>query len=164
MTDRDDRYRDDPYYTGRPDPYDKPSHRRHWRRRPRPEDGSPNRHRLYRNRERGILFGVCAGIADYFGVEDWHVRLGAIVALFLFTPATLLLYAGLAIFLPTRPPGLYRSAEEERFWRDVSQKPDDTLSTLRHRFRELEQRLAGMERYVTSEEYGLNREFRKMDR
>lgn len=186
-------WQQDDYYKGRPDPHDGPAHRQSWERDPngprgrgrrtgdpdanRPrgsggpygayrDGGAPggNPHRLYRNPDRAILAGVCAGIADYFGAKDWHVRGVVIASGIFFSAPTLLLYLALALFLKRRPSGLYRSPEEESFWREVSQKPDETLATLRHRYRTLEERLAGMERYVTSEEYGLNREFRKMDR
>ena len=36
---------------------------------------SPNPHRLYRNPEEGVLFGVCAGLADYFGGKAWQSEL-----------------------------------------------------------------------------------------
>jgi len=41
------------------------------------------RYRLYRNPARGIIAGVCAGIADYFGIEPVLVRLSFCLALFL---------------------------------------------------------------------------------
>ena len=38
---------------------------------------------LYRDPQRGALGGVCAGLADYLGVEIWVVRLVAVTALIL---------------------------------------------------------------------------------
>ncbi len=38
-----------------------------------------------------------------------------------------------------------------------------TFSGLRYKFRDLEQRLAGLERHVTSEEFKLNRAFRDIE-
>lgn len=124
---------------------------------------SPNPHRLYRGPDR-ILGGVCAGIADYFGWRAWLVRVVMIFGLFAFTPAAIFTYLAAWWFLPERPDRrLYQTAEEERFWRDVSTRPRMTLSELRHRFRGLEGRLADMERIVTSEEYQLRRKFRDLE-
>ena len=36
---------------------------------------------LYRDPQRGKIAGVCAGLAEYFGVETWIVRLLAISGL-----------------------------------------------------------------------------------
>ena len=56
----------------------------------------------------------------------------------------------------------YGGREEERFWRAVSGRPRDTFHGLRHEFREMEQRLATLERIVTSPEFKLDREIRDL--
>jgi phage shock protein C len=120
------------------------------------------RYRLYRNPARGIIAGVCAGIADYFGIEPVLVRLSFCLALFLgFVPA-LLAYVVLAFALKKRPPALYASGEEEAFWRGVVNAPEDTLHGLRRRFADLDARLAAMERPVVSGEVDLRRKFRDL--
>ncbi|MGP1394397.1 MAG: envelope stress response membrane protein PspC [Inquilinaceae bacterium] len=125
---------------------------------------SQNPHRLYRDPANGVLFGVCAGLADYLGVRRVHVRLGAFVALLIFTPQTLFVYVLAAILLRRKPAQIYRTDDEERFWRSVSSTPRETFGTLRHRFRELDQRLAAMEGHVTSDEYRLDREIRDLNK
>lgn len=124
--------------------------------------GSPNR--LFRDPRNGIILGVCAGIAGYFGVERWVVRLAAVVALLMFTPATILVYLVLGFILPRAPERLYESSEEARFWRNVRVDPARSFSELRHRFRGLEHRLRAMEAYVTSEAYRVNRDINDLDR
>lgn len=124
--------------------------------------GSPNR--LFRDPRNGIILGVCAGIAGYFGVERWVVRLAAVVALLMFTPATILVYLVLGFILPRAPARLYESSEEARFWRNVRVDPARSFSELRHRFRGLEHRLRAMEAYVTSEAYRVNRDINDLDR
>ena len=47
------------------------------------------RHRLWRDTDRGILAGVCAGIADYVGVEPIVVRLATVLGLVFFFPPTI---------------------------------------------------------------------------
>ena len=119
-----------------------------------------NPHRLYRDTEHARIAGVCAGIADYFGVKRRMVRLAAILCLVFFFVPTFITYLVLTMVLPKRPPRLYASREEEVFWRGVSAAPEDTLKALRHKFGEVEQRLAGMERAVTSPDFDLHRKFR----
>lgn len=56
---------------------------------------------LYRNRRDGKIFGVSAGIADYWDVADWVVRL-IFIGLFLFT-GSLAIWAYVAGFLLLSP-------------------------------------------------------------
>lgn len=125
---------------------------------------SPNPHRLYRDPDAGVIFGVCAGLADYFGVRTWQVRTAAVLMLMFFPPWTMLFYLMSAIFIPRRPEQRpYKSRDEEEFWRSVSGRPEQTFSALRYRFRALEDRLAGLERHVTSDEFKLHRAFRDIE-
>ena len=117
-----------------------------------------NPHRLYRNRERAWLAGVCAGLADYFGFNLKAVRLVFVIAAIPFPPAVILGYLVLAILLPVRPLEVERDEEQERFWRGVSTAPADVFSDTRHRFRELDLRLQRMEAFVTSREFEIDRE------
>lgn len=120
--------------------------------------------RLYRNPDRGFVLGVCAGIADYFGIQPWVVRIGTVIALFMFPPPTLIGYFILALVLPKAPRRLYRSEAEGRFWRNVRLDPSRSFAELRHRFRGLEHRLGRMEAYVTSEAYRVENEINGLDR
>lgn len=123
---------------------------------------SPNR--LYRDRRRGMILGVCAGIADYFGISPLIVRIAAVIGLFAFTVPTFLAYLLAAALIPRKPEGLYASGAEEVFWRSVRTEPTQTVGELRHKFREMERRLRSIEGWVTSREFKLNREFRELDR
>lgn len=125
---------------------------------------SPNPHRLYRIPERGIIGGVCAGIADYFGIRPALVRLAMVLALLFFTPPFILGYVIALLVLPVRPPQLYRDPEDEAFWRGVSMKPDRTLAGLTQRFRTFEKRVENLEAYVASKEFELDRAIRDLDR
>jgi phage shock protein C len=123
-------------------------------------NGWRNPFRLYRDPANGRISGVCAGLADFFGLRPSLVRLAAVLSLFFFFVPTFIGYLVLSFALPKRPPELYASHEEEVFWRGLATAPDDTLKALRHKFAELEQRLAGMERSVTSTDFDLHRKFR----
>lgn len=122
------------------------------------------RYRLHRDTDRGILAGVCAGIADYFGIEIIIVRLGFVAALLMFFPPTILAYFILALAIPARSPSLYSGPEEEQFWRDVAIVPDITIQRLERRFAEFEERLRRMEQLVASGDFDLHRRFRDFGR
>jgi phage shock protein C len=121
-----------------------------------------SRYRLYRDPDNGLIAGVCAGIADYLGIERIVIRLAFVLALVFFIVPAALAYILLAIALPKRPPALYRSDEEAAFWRGVATAPDDTLAGLRRRFGDLEGRIREMERQVTSGDADLRRKFRDL--
>ena len=71
---------------------------------------------IYRDRENGWLFGVCAGIAEIGNFRVGTVRIIALVSLFLFFWPAVLLYF-VAVFLVREKPLVYsgRDAEYE-FW------------------------------------------------
>ena len=122
--------------------------------------GTENSRRLYRDSDKGLALGVCAGVADYFGFDITTTRVCAAVSLIFFMPATLLVYFGLALLLPKR---LNDSGEPSRadspLQRAVRAEPHGTLSTVSFRFRELETRLQRLEKYVTSPRFQLDQEF-----
>src|SRR3546814_4378417 len=123
---------------------------------------SPNR--LYRDWQRGLILGVCAGIADYLGVSPLLVRFAALSGLIMFSVPTILAYFVAAALIERKQENLHLSGPEEEFWRSVRTEPRQTVGELRHKFREIERRLRAMEGWVTSREFKLNREFRDLDR
>ena len=127
----------------------------------RPHGQRPSR--LYRNTERGRIFGVCAGLADYFDINVFIVRILAVIALFMFTAPTLIAYFIAALLIDKAPAYHYESDAEKEFWRQLRVKPSETLSRLRHRYREQEQRIRSMEAFVTSSEAKLHRAFRDLE-
>lgn len=121
--------------------------------------------RLYRNSEKGMIFGVCAGLADYFGFDVTIVRVLVVLgALFFPGPLVVVGYLVMALLLPkrTRPLRTALDEDEEEVWRTIRADPRATLGSLRHRYRELESRLQRLEKYVTSERYQLDREFERL--
>ena len=127
-------------------------------------NGSSTRHRLWRDTDRGIIAGVCAGIAGYLGVEPIVVRLVAVLGLVFFFPPTIVAYVILALVLRPKPRMLYASPDEEAFWRGVGTAPADTLHSLKRKFADLEARLGQMESQVASGDFDLHRRFRDLDR
>ncbi len=107
---------------------------------------------------------MCAGIADYIGVEPIVVRLAAVLGLVFFFPPTIVVYVILAVVLRPKPPALYASPDEEAFWRGVGTAPADTLHSLKRKFADLEARLGRMESQVASGDFELHRKFRDLRR
>ena len=119
-------------------------------------------HRLYRNPRRGVIFGVCAGLAEYFGFDLTLTRVLVVVGAFFAFPLICVAYVLLGVFLPTRSGGSTGSQEMDPVERQVRSSPHDTLSGVRYRFRDLDTRLQRLEKYVTSNRYRLDREFEQL--
>ena len=91
--------------------YAQPTHERRW----------------YRNRRRGWIAGVCAGLAEYLGVSLFWVRLLVLVPLL--SPLMPLMVIGylIAIFvLPDAPADRFQSREDEDFWHKANTSPSPT--------------------------------------
>ena len=123
-----------------------------------------NPHRLYRDKDNAILTGVCAGLADYFGLCRKGLRIVVAICTLFFFPFVVLAYITLSIILPVKPQDLYQDESQEKFWRGVSMAPTDVFSNLSHRFRELDLRLQKMEAYITSKEFDMDRELGRSSR
>jgi phage shock protein C len=119
--------------------------------------------KLYRNPRRGMIFGVCAGIAEYFGFDVTVTRVAvAFGALFAF-PMIFGAYLVLAFLLPCkRYVGTERDTVDP-VERQVRSSPHDTLASVRYRFGDLDARLQRLEKHVTSSRYKLDREFRRLE-
>lgn len=72
---------------------------------------------LYRDRENGWVFGVCAGLCDRFNLNLGAVRIIAVVSLFLFFWLTAAIYLGATVLIREKPL-VYSGRESEfEFWR-----------------------------------------------
>ena len=72
---------------------------------------------LYRDRENGWIFGVCAGIAEYFNFRTGTVRVLAVISLVLFFWITVLVYLGATLLFREKPLVYSGSCMEREFWR-----------------------------------------------
>lgn len=109
----------------------------------------PRRTRFYRDKQHGKISGVCAGLADYTGIDTVWIRLG-MLALFLSLGWPLLAYFVIAWVTPVKPNGLYATADEQRFWQGVRANPSRSAREVRASFRDLDRRLADIELFYTS--------------
>lgn len=76
---------------------------------------SSERTTLYRDKQNGKLMGVCAGIADYTGVNALWVRLGALALLGMTSGGIIPFYFITGILLNKKPAHLYVDADEQKY-------------------------------------------------
>jgi phage shock protein C len=120
----------------------------------------PNR-RFYRNADKAMLGGVCAGIADYFGFNLCVTRVLALIAFFAM-PLTVIGYLALVVLIPSVSVKDNPQTVDPAFRKAVRSSPTQTMSDVRSRFKSLDRRLARLEKYVTSSRYQLDREFDRL--
>jgi len=119
------------------------------------------RTKFYLDKQNAKIKGVCAGIADYTGVEVLWVRLAFLLLLFS-TGFALLAYIAIAWMAPTKPSDLYRTPEEAKFWQGIRSNPKRTKQEVRSKFRDLDRRLADIELIYTSSNRELSREIEEL--
>ena len=119
--------------------------------------------RFYLDKEHKKVAGVCAGIADYWGIDVTLVRIGTVVSPFVVGPLILVAYFLFAWLAPVRPHSIEeKDPEEKKFWQGVRSNPRRTARTVRARFRALDRRMADAEAYLTSPDKRLEREIESL--
>jgi phage shock protein C len=124
---------------------------------------------LYRDPANGKLAGVCAGFANYFGVEVWLIRILVISAGLLGgTFLVLLAYVALAFMLEKQTMTYSENIKAQQDhtlkskpWQK-GQSPEQFLSVLERDFNRIDGKIRNMEAYVTSDTFRVNREFNKL--
>jgi len=136
---------------------------------------------FHRSADRAVLGGVCAGVADYFGLNLRVLRLLAVIAFFVAMPAAVIVYLAIVFLVPARADNGYEAARQQRAPRQsrkdrrAAQKrarreaaqsstiaADEVAAEVRSKCRLLEQRLANLEKYITSSRYQLDKEFSRL--
>ena len=144
---------------------------------------------LYRDHENGKIAGVCAGIAQYFGIETWLVRILTVTSFFLLAgPFIFVAYVACWFIMDKKPSeeafntgynlgkrfsgsgkGWVNSTEQTekpievkaKVWQ-AGEPPRQAFRDIQYRFRQAEDRLRNIETYVTSKEFQLNRELNRL--
>lgn len=112
---------------------------------------SASRTKFYVNKAEAKWLGVCAGIADYTGMDVTWVRIGMVVLTLAGAfPWSLIAYLMAAWMAPNKPFGLYDTPEDEKFWQGVRTNPKRSTSEVRSKFRDIDRRLADLEVHYTS--------------
>jgi phage shock protein C len=123
----------------------------------------PSQTRFYRNKRKGKLMGICAGIADYTGFDISLVRITFVAAIFLSSGSILPVYFVAGWIAPNKPRELESTDREEReFWQSVRRSPTRTAREIRLRLKDIDRRLGDVENYVTTENRSLAREIEQL--
>ena len=72
---------------------------------------------LYRDRENGWVFGVCAGLADFGNFRTGTVRIITVICLLLFFWPTVIVYVAATLLFREKPLIYSGSRREYEFWR-----------------------------------------------
>lgn len=124
---------------------------------------STPRTKFYLDKVNAKWSGVCAGIADYFGIDVTVVRIGFALSVFMTSGSTIPAYFLIAWMAPRKPGELYdRDPDQAKFWQSVRASPRRTARDVHSRFRELDRRLADVEAYVTNSNSRLAREIEEL--
>lgn len=124
---------------------------------------------LYRDTVNGKIGGVCAGLANYFNLEVWVVRILVISAGLLGGGFLIVLaYVALMLMLEKQPYQYEQNMRSQREhtlkskpW-EQGQTANDLLQTLEADLSKVDIKIRNMEAYVTSEAFKVNREFNKL--
>ncbi len=130
--------------------------------------------RLYQDKRRQRIAGVCAGVARYFGVEVWVVRGMAITGLIFMPSVVIPAYIIATFVLPKAPDGeavsddVVVSKNREDHSSPVPElgaqlSPRRSLRGVQADLDQLELKLRRMESHVTSGQFELQRELKRID-
>jgi phage shock protein C len=132
------------------------------------------RKRLYKSRRNKKIAGVCGGLADYFEISSFWIRLAFILALFVFLgPFAVFAYIVAAIVMDKEPEsaarsyGAYRSqgrAQEQyrnEQYRDAPLDKRD-IRDCSDKFANLEKKLRRLEATITSKKFKLHSELNRI--
>ena len=111
---------------------------------------SVSRTKFYLDKQNAKWSGVCAGIADYTGIDVLWVRVAAVLGTLMGSGVLIIAYFLIAWMGTPKPFALYGSNEEARFWQGVRSNPTASTRDIKSRFRDIDRRLADIELYYTS--------------
>jgi phage shock protein C len=114
---------------------------------------------LYRSRK-GVILGVCRGVADYFDFSVFWIRAIAVI-LFLFTGFWPIagIYILAALLMKSNPAEPYEAGSRSRCSAKAGCRRNETADRLKRKWRQLEKRIRRMEDKVTSREYEWHKRF-----
>ena len=123
----------------------------------------PSRTRFYRNKRNGKVNGICAGVADYTGLDVTLVRIMLVAAILIGGGALLPVYFIAGWIADDQPREIAADDNDERkFWQGVRASPGQSARDIRGRMRAIDRRLAEIEQYVTTENRSLAREIEEL--
>ena len=126
---------------------------------------------FYRDKDRAVLGGVCAGLAEYLGFNLKVTRLLAVIAFLMAMPIAVIAYMAAVFLIPSVSDKGYVSKRKKRRFRsrksseeEVSNEvPKSSLAQdINIRCRSMDERLAHLEKLVTSKRFQLEQELNRL--
>lgn len=127
--------------------------------------------RFYRDADRAILGGVCAGLAGYLGFNLRATRFLAFIAFLMAMPIAVVGYLAAVFLIPSVSGRDYGVATKRRFngqrksrqQKETAERPGPSVSdVINRRCRTLDERLARLEKHVTSRRFQLDQELSRL--
>ncbi len=118
--------------------------------------------RLYRNNRRGIIGGVCAGLADYFNIDVAIIRVIYVLLIIFSFSFFLFLYLLAWIIIPKEELGEYCKPFQRQNKYSKKQSSCKDFDTDK-KYRSVNRRLANIETIITSKEWQLRRKFKDIE-
>jgi phage shock protein C len=127
--------------------------------------------RLYRDADRAILGGVCAGLAGYLGFNLKMTRFLAFIAFLMAMPIAVIGYLAAVFLIPSASNSDYVVVEERRYSRSRKSRKKKEKAEIRkpsiaddvnRRCESLDERLVRLEKRVTSRRFQLEQELSKL--
>ena len=127
--------------------------------------GTPER-RLYRDADNAVLGGVCAGLARYLGFNLKVTRFLAFITFLCAMPFAIIGYLAAVFLIPSSSSKVHDAAACEEFrkeeLREEIRRAKPSVDEVRRRYKSMDERLARIEKYVTSSRYELDEKFRRL--
>jgi len=127
--------------------------------------------RFCRDRDRAILGGVCAGLADYLGFNLKVTRCLAFFAFLVAMPVAVIGYLAAVFLIPSVSRGDYDASKKKRFCRrrksrkekQTAEPPRSSIvDDINRRCQSLDERLALLEKHVTSKRFQIEQELSRL--
>jgi phage shock protein C len=114
---------------------------------------------LYRSRK-GVILGVCRGIAEYFDFSVFWARAIALILLFVTGLWPLVgLYILAALLMKPAPVIAIETEAEREFYDSYTHSRHGAAQRLKRRYENLERRIRRMEHIVTTPEFDWEKRF-----
>ncbi len=137
--------------------------------------------RLYRDADRAMLGGVCAGLAGYLGFNLRVTRILAFIAFLMAMPIAVISYLAAVFLIPSKSYNNYEIESERIFvrrrksrsrrrsrkearkeQREAEQSKPTAAADIDRRCRALDERLVRLEKHVTSRRFQLEQELSRL--
>lgn len=133
--------------------------------------------RFYRDADRAMLGGVCAGLAGYLDLNLKVTRILAFIAFLMAMPVAVIAYIAAVFLIPAASSREFSDATEKHHkkscWRrekhrekqdreDVAMPKSSVAQDINKRCQSMDERLARLEKHVTSKRFQIDQELSRL--